>query len=93
MSFQSLVLMYGHDPDLLRTRRWVLEKTGYKVVTATALLRLHVWLRRARLIICALSYANPGGVRTRSRAGMYTLAKSSESISDFRAHELAELKL
>jgi len=37
MSFQSLVLMYGHDPDLLRTRRWVLEKTGYKVVTATDL--------------------------------------------------------
>jgi len=37
MSFQSLVLIYGHDSDLLRSRRWVLEKTGYRVVTTTEL--------------------------------------------------------
>ena len=37
MSFRPTVLIYGHDPDLLETRRWVLEKTGYNVVTAADL--------------------------------------------------------
>ncbi|GAC1416302.1 MAG: hypothetical protein NVSMB62_05770 [Acidobacteriaceae bacterium] len=32
-----MILMFGHNPNLLETRQWVLQSRGYRVVTAEAL--------------------------------------------------------
>ena len=37
MSAPTSILVYGRDPSLLDTRRWVLERAGYRVLTAQAL--------------------------------------------------------
>ena len=37
MSTPSSILVYGRDPSLLDTRRWVLERAGYRVLTAQTL--------------------------------------------------------
>ncbi|MGI4828914.1 MAG: hypothetical protein ACRYFU_12100, partial [Janthinobacterium lividum] len=37
MSAPTSILVYGRDPSLLDTRRWVLERAGYRVLTAQTL--------------------------------------------------------
>ena len=37
MSPIPIIVAYSRDPQLLRTRRWVLERAGYQVVAATEL--------------------------------------------------------
>jgi DNA-binding NtrC family response regulator len=37
MARQASILIYGRDPQLLETRRWVLERSGHRVRTATEL--------------------------------------------------------
>ena len=37
MPTQPSILVYGRDPSLLDTRRWVLEKAGYRVLSAQTL--------------------------------------------------------
>ena len=36
MSAPALILVNGHDPELLKTRRWVLEKAGFQVLVTTS---------------------------------------------------------
>lgn len=37
MPLPATILIYGHDPMLLDTRRWVLEKAGFEVLTIAEL--------------------------------------------------------
>ena len=38
MPTQPSILIYGRDPNLLETRRWVLENAGYRVFIAHSLM-------------------------------------------------------
>ncbi len=35
MPAQPIIVVYGHDPTLLDTRTWVLERAGYRVLQAS----------------------------------------------------------
>ena len=52
-----IILIYGRDPQLLETRRMVLERTGYTVLTTNALAEIDHTAALHRIDLCILCYS------------------------------------
>jgi len=56
MALDSSILIYGHDPTLLDTRRWVLEAAGYKVVTVSKMTVATEAMASGGIALCVLCH-------------------------------------
>ena len=56
MALDSSILIYGHEPMLLDTRRWVLESAGYKVATVSELMLAREAMAGGGLALCILCH-------------------------------------
>ena len=53
MPERGRILLHGHYPTLLQTRRWILESAGFQVWTATQHAEVEDILSRTSRSICS----------------------------------------
>jgi DNA-binding response OmpR family regulator len=57
MPISPSVLLLGHDPDLLKTRQWVLESAGLRVQVATTFKALNMALQDSHVDLLVLCHS------------------------------------
>lgn len=85
MPARGRILLYGHYPTLLQTRRWILEKAGFRVWIATQFAELENILTTRPIDLLILSHTLQPRFRkgTGCRTSASTEDESSRSDRDF----------
>ena len=80
MSSVSTILIYGHDPTLLDTRRWVLEKAGFQVFTVGEMEGTAKLLADERIDLLLLCHTLTSEERRTIRAATTNLRPATKTL-------------
>lgn len=68
----ALILAFGHNPNLLETRQWVLQSRGYRVITAEALSAFELIPRTKMVSVVLLCHS----LSAQEREGAIAISRS-----------------
>jgi hypothetical protein len=89
MALASSILIYGHDPVLLDTRRWVLEKARFRIATAAALPAVLAAMTQEAPDLLVLCHTLAPDERTSARTAAASLRPPVKTLSFCAMHPVA----